>query len=147
MRLLKLFCKGMIEIGSLVSFFLQYTTLAFRCFCFVGTDHSVLTTSYLTLLSARVYAILTGQLLFTAGTIHAFHLNPNIRDWMMYTRSGRKGGFVCQAIVGCTNPFFSYVLLSLSPSLHLHALNQSTTIKYTTIQYPSSDSCCQALHG
>mmetsp|Transcript_21192 Transcript_21192/g.40892 ORF Transcript_21192/g.40892 Transcript_21192/m.40892 type:complete len:363 (-) Transcript_21192:66-1154(-) len=39
---------------------------------------------------ARVYAILTGQLLFTAGTIHAFHLNPGIRNWMLSTHAGRK---------------------------------------------------------
>eukprot|EP00581_Thalassiosira_minuscula_P005104 CAMPEP_0183747988 /NCGR_PEP_ID=MMETSP0737-20130205/67541_1 /TAXON_ID=385413 /ORGANISM="Thalassiosira miniscula, Strain CCMP1093" /LENGTH=294 /DNA_ID=CAMNT_0025983705 /DNA_START=249 /DNA_END=1136 /DNA_ORIENTATION=- len=39
---------------------------------------------------ARVYAILTGQLLFTAGTIHAFHLNPSIRDWMLLHPAGRK---------------------------------------------------------
>ena len=41
-------------------------------------------------LSARVYALLSGQLLFTASIIHAFHLNPNIRDYMLYTNSGRK---------------------------------------------------------
>lgn len=39
---------------------------------------------------ARVYAILTGQLLFTAGTIHAFHTNPSITDWMMMNPAGRK---------------------------------------------------------
>ncbi|KAL3801120.1 hypothetical protein HJC23_002413 [Cyclotella cryptica] len=39
---------------------------------------------------ARVYALLSGQLLFTAGTIHAFHLYPSLRDWMLYTNSGRK---------------------------------------------------------
>eukprot|EP00574_Skeletonema_japonicum_P013024 CAMPEP_0201716768 /NCGR_PEP_ID=MMETSP0593-20130828/2660_1 /ASSEMBLY_ACC=CAM_ASM_000672 /TAXON_ID=267983 /ORGANISM="Skeletonema japonicum, Strain CCMP2506" /LENGTH=338 /DNA_ID=CAMNT_0048206641 /DNA_START=20 /DNA_END=1036 /DNA_ORIENTATION=- len=39
---------------------------------------------------ARVYGILTGQLLFTAGTIHLFHLNPQIRDWMIYSQAGRK---------------------------------------------------------
>ncbi|KAL7543128.1 hypothetical protein ACHAXR_012426 [Thalassiosira sp. AJA248-18] len=39
---------------------------------------------------ARVYAILTGQVLFTAGTIHAFHLNPHIRDWMLMHPAGRK---------------------------------------------------------
>eukprot|EP00571_Detonula_confervacea_P004961 CAMPEP_0172322112 /NCGR_PEP_ID=MMETSP1058-20130122/45056_1 /TAXON_ID=83371 /ORGANISM="Detonula confervacea, Strain CCMP 353" /LENGTH=333 /DNA_ID=CAMNT_0013037763 /DNA_START=97 /DNA_END=1095 /DNA_ORIENTATION=- len=39
---------------------------------------------------ARVYAILTGQLLFTAGSIHAFHLNPSVRNWMMFHPSGRK---------------------------------------------------------
>jgi len=39
---------------------------------------------------ARVYGILTGQLLFTAGTIHAFHMFPQIRDWMMYSQAGRK---------------------------------------------------------
>jgi FtsH-binding integral membrane protein len=39
---------------------------------------------------ARVYGILTGQLLFTAGTIHLFHLNPQIRDWMLYSQAGRK---------------------------------------------------------
>ncbi|KAK1747322.1 hypothetical protein QTG54_001285 [Skeletonema marinoi] len=39
---------------------------------------------------ARVYGILTGQLLFTAGTIHAFHMFPQIRDWMLYSQAGRK---------------------------------------------------------
>lgn len=39
---------------------------------------------------ARVYGILTLQLLFTAGTIHLFHLNPQIRDWMLYSQAGRK---------------------------------------------------------
>ncbi|KAL3756462.1 hypothetical protein ACHAWU_009856 [Discostella pseudostelligera] len=39
---------------------------------------------------ARVYAILSGQLLFTAGTIHAFHVNPGIQDWMMWNSFGRK---------------------------------------------------------
>lgn len=39
---------------------------------------------------ARVYAILSGQLLFTAGTIHLFHLNPQIRNWMLYSQAGRK---------------------------------------------------------
>lgn len=39
---------------------------------------------------ARVYGILTGQLLFTASTIHLFHLNPQIRDWMIYSQAGRK---------------------------------------------------------
>lgn len=39
---------------------------------------------------ARVYGILTGQLLFTAGVIHLFHLNPQIRDWMIYSQVGRK---------------------------------------------------------
>ena len=39
---------------------------------------------------ARVYAILSGQILFTAGTIHAFHLNPGIRDWMLFHPAGRK---------------------------------------------------------
>lgn len=40
---------------------------------------------------ARVYAILSGQLLFTAGTIHAFHVTPSVRDWMMWNSFGRKG--------------------------------------------------------
>lgn len=39
---------------------------------------------------ARVYAILTGQLLFTAGTVHLFHLNPQVTDWMLYSQPGRK---------------------------------------------------------
>ena len=39
---------------------------------------------------ARVYAILTGQLLFTAGTIHLFHLFPQLRNWMLFTQAGRK---------------------------------------------------------
>ena len=39
---------------------------------------------------ARVYAILSIQLLFTAGTIHAFHLNPGVRNWMMFHPAGRK---------------------------------------------------------
>ena len=44
--------------------------------------------------TARVYAILTGQLLFTAGTIHAFHLNPGVRDWMLMHPAGRKGQLI-----------------------------------------------------
>jgi len=40
---------------------------------------------------ARVYAILSGQLLFTAGAIHAFHLLPGVRDWMLWHPAGRKG--------------------------------------------------------
>ncbi|KAL7465755.1 hypothetical protein ACHAXS_006072 [Conticribra weissflogii] len=39
---------------------------------------------------ARVYAILTGQLLFTAGTIHAFHSNSGIIHWMLSSHAGRK---------------------------------------------------------
>ncbi|KAL3789183.1 hypothetical protein ACHAW5_002442 [Stephanodiscus triporus] len=50
--------------------------------------------------AARVYAILTGQLLFTAGTIHAFHMNPNIRDWMIWNPSGRKGKSVNIPLIG-----------------------------------------------
>lgn len=42
------------------------------------------------IITARVYALLSGQLLFTAATIHAFHINPNIRDFMLYTNTGRK---------------------------------------------------------
>ena len=41
--------------------------------------------------TARVYAILTGQLVFTAGTIQAFHMNPGLRDWMFMHPAGRKG--------------------------------------------------------
>ena len=43
--------------------------------------------------TARVYAILSGQLLFTAGAIHAFHLLPGVRDWMLWHPAGRKGKF------------------------------------------------------
>ena len=39
----------------------------------------------------RVYAILSCQLLFTAGTIHAFHLYPSIQEYMLYDPLGRKG--------------------------------------------------------
>eukprot|EP00578_Thalassiosira_sp_NH16_P027984 CAMPEP_0181088236 /NCGR_PEP_ID=MMETSP1071-20121207/6679_1 /TAXON_ID=35127 /ORGANISM="Thalassiosira sp., Strain NH16" /LENGTH=355 /DNA_ID=CAMNT_0023170139 /DNA_START=14 /DNA_END=1081 /DNA_ORIENTATION=- len=39
---------------------------------------------------ARVYAILSGQLLFTAGAIHLFHLNPDVRDWMISHPAGNK---------------------------------------------------------
>lgn len=39
----------------------------------------------------RVYAILSCQLLFTAGTIHAFHSFPSIQEYMLYNPLGRKG--------------------------------------------------------
>ena len=42
----------------------------------------------------RVYAILSCQLLFTAGTIHAFHLYPAIQEYMLYNPLGRKGMLV-----------------------------------------------------
>ena len=41
----------------------------------------------------RVYAILSCQLLFTAGTIHAFHLYPTIQEYMLYNPLGMKGMF------------------------------------------------------
>ena len=50
------------------------------------------------LYQARVYAILSGQLLFTAGTIHAFHLNPEIQNWMLLHPVGRKGTKAAQSI-------------------------------------------------
>lgn len=51
---------------------------------------TILLSLHLPMTIARVYALLSGQLLFTAGTIQAFHMNPNIRNWMLYTNAGRK---------------------------------------------------------
>lgn len=56
--------------------------------CVISFVSPILTHTYVSL--ARVYAILSIQLLFTAATIHAFHLNPGIRNWMMFHPAGRK---------------------------------------------------------
>ena len=68
---------------------------------------------------ARVYAILSGQLLVTAAAVHLFHLNPaGVRDWMMYTRAGRR-----VPLIGLAVSTIAY-MLTLSPN------NAQSSIKW-----------------
>ena len=68
---------------------------------------------------SRVYAILSGQLLVTAAAVHLFHLNPGgIRDWMMYTRAGRR-----VPLIGLAISTIAY-MMTLSPN------NSQSSIKW-----------------
>lgn len=58
---------------------------------------------------ARVYALLSGQLLFTAATIHVFHTSTSIREFLQYTSLGRK-----MPLIGLVLSSVSLVLSTMS---------------------------------
>lgn len=93
---------------------------------------------------SRVYAILSAQLLFTAGTIHAFHLNPAIRDYMFFHPFGRK---VPMIGLGVSSIAWMIMLLSTNtqrsspmrwPLLVLFTLGESVAVGFISSVYSYS---------